>query len=84
MNQITTVAETIRQYILNEFLPGEDPGELREDTELVSGGIIDSLATLKLVSFLEREFRVTIEPHEANQDFLNTVADIASLVQSKS
>jgi len=36
-------------YILKEFLPGEDPNELTDATPLVTGGILDSLATLKLI-----------------------------------
>lgn len=83
MTGIATTAGTIRSYILDEFLPGEDPAELTDTTELVTGGIIDSLATLKLVSFLEDEFRVSIQPHEANRDHLNTIEDITRLVESK-
>ena len=77
------VKARIRTYILEEFLPGEDPRELTEAVPLVSGGILDSLATLKLVTFLEEEFRIEIQAHETGLDYMNTIADIAKLVQSK-
>ena len=32
---------------------GEDPSELTETTPLITGGILDSFATMKLVMFLE-------------------------------
>ena len=83
MNQVTSHAETIKQFLLTEFLPDEDPSELTETTELVAGGILDSLATLKLVAFLEEEFSISIEPHEANKDDLNSIETICELVASK-
>jgi acyl carrier protein len=38
---------------------------------------------LKVVSFLENQFGITIEPHEAVVENLNTLSDIARLVISK-
>ena len=77
------VKETIKAYILEEFLPGEDPAELTDSTPLITGGILDSLATLKLVLFLEERFHIKIEAHETMVDYLDTVSDIAQLVSSK-
>jgi acyl carrier protein len=73
----------VKEYILKEFLPGESPDKLTEATPLISGRILDSLSTLKLVAFLEEAFGVQIEPHEADVEHLDTISKIASLVQSK-
>jgi acyl carrier protein len=75
--------EAIKRYILEEFLPGEDPAELTDSTPLITGGILDSLATIKLVVFLEERFQIQIQAHETMVDYLNTISDIAQLVQSK-
>jgi len=75
--------EIIKGFILEEFLPGENPAALTDSTPLITGGILDSLATLKLVVFLEERFQVKIQAHETMVDYLNTVADIAQLVSSK-
>ena len=80
---IQDIKETIKAYILEEFLPGEDPAELTDSTPLITGGILDSLATLKLVLFLEERFHIKIEAHETMVDYLNTISDIAQLVNSK-
>jgi acyl carrier protein len=80
MDEIKSVVKT---YILQEFLPGEDPSALTDTTPLVSGGILDSIATLKLVSFLEEQFRIELAPHETDADHLDTVRDIANLVNAK-
>ena len=77
------IAQTVQEYILNEFLPGEDPSELTEATPLITGGILDSISTLKLVVFLEEHFGVTVEAHEAGIDNLDTVGEIARLIARK-
>jgi acyl carrier protein len=77
------VREFVRTYILKEFLPGVDAAELTDDTPLISGGILDSLATVKLVAVLEEKFGIEIHAHEASVTHLNTVSDIASLIIEK-
>src|SRR5579885_3576938 len=77
------ISAAIHGFLLREFLPGEDPAELTDRTPLISGGILDSIGTLKLVAFLEDRFGVTIAAHEAGIDRLDAVADIAQLVARK-
>ena len=69
----TTIADKVKAFVLEEFLPGEDPDELTDSTELVSSNILDSLAILKLVSFLEEEFSIEIAAHEADEEHMNTL-----------
>ena len=74
---------TVKDFIIREFLPGENPDELTDSTPLVSGGILDSMSTLKLVSFLEDNYKIQIEAHEADADNLDTLDLISNLVTSK-
>jgi len=77
------VRAAVKEFILREFLPGEDPAELTEATPLITGGVLDSIATLKLVLFIEERFGITLEAHEVSPEHINTVADIARLVDAK-
>lgn len=77
------IKPTIKAFVLNEFLPGEDPSALTETTPLITTGILDSIAVLKLVTFLESQFGITLEAHETDPGHLNTLDDIAGLVRSK-
>jgi acyl carrier protein len=77
------IEQAVHAYILREFLPGEDPEELTEQTPLITGGILDSISTLKLVVFLEEQFEVTIEAHEAGVEHLDSVGQIARLIAEK-
>ncbi len=83
MTQIEEIQKAVKSFILQEFLPGEDPSELTDSTPLVSSGILDSLAVLKLVSFLEEQFDVEVEAHEADEEHLNTIEAICTLVHPK-
>ena len=74
---------TIRQFILATYLPGESPDNLRDDTPLRTSGILDSLATLGLVSFVEKEFGIELEAHETGIDTFDRIEDIAALVARK-
>jgi acyl carrier protein len=77
------IRTAIRDYLLEEFLPGEDPEELSDDTPLITGGVLDSISTLKLVVYLEERFGISLEAHEAGVEHLDTVDRIASLVEQK-
>ena len=77
------IREDIKEFILREFLPGENPHALTDSTPLITEGILDSLATLKLVSFLEERFGIEIRAHETDVEHLNDIASIVNLVRSK-
>ena len=77
------IKTSVKTFILDEYLPGEDPAALTDTTALMTTGILDSIAVLKVVTFLENEFGIKIQPHEAVVDNLNTIGDIARLVMSK-
>lgn len=76
------VKNQLRDYIINTFLPGEDPSNLPDDLPLKESGVLDSVSTLKLVSHVEETYNINVAPHEASSSF-DTISDIAELVQSK-
>ena len=44
------IKASVKEYILAKFLPGENPDMLEDDTPLITGGVIDSISTVELVS----------------------------------
>jgi acyl carrier protein len=77
------IKRDVKQFIMKEFLPGENPDELSESTPLITGGILDSIATLKLVMFMEERFGVTLQAHETDPDYLDTIDLIGRTVLAK-
>lgn len=81
MSDASDIKEKVKTFILNEFLPDSEPDELEDDLPLRSGGILNSIATLKLTSFLEDEFGITVEAHEMGE--FDTLEEIVDLVKEK-
>jgi acyl carrier protein len=77
------VRALVKDFILENFLPGEDPRNLTDETELKESGILDSLSTLKLVSYLEERFHVEFEANDLEAGNLSSLAHIERLVKSK-
>ena len=77
------IVETVKAFILKQFLPGEDSTALTPSTPLITGGILDSLATLEVVSFLEQRYSIELQAHEVDPSRIGTLDGIADLVQSK-
>ena len=80
---MTDVKETIRQFILATYLPGETSENLRDDTPLQTSGILDSLATMGLATFLEQQFGIELDVHDTAAERFNRIDDIAASVRRK-
>ena len=59
-----TVASTIRRFILCTNLPGESPDTLQDETPLQSSGILDSLAVVGPIAFLEKQFQIELNVYD--------------------
>jgi acyl carrier protein len=81
--ELEQLKSKVKDYILREFLPGESRDALTDSTPLISGGILDSIATLKLVSFLEESFGIALEAHDVDAEHLDTLDKIADLVKAR-
>jgi acyl carrier protein len=73
----------VKSFILEKFLPGESADQLTPSTELIHSGILDSLARLELVTFLEQQFGIELQAHDTDGANFGTLEDIDRLVQSK-
>lgn len=83
MSDRTDIVQAVRELLLQGVLAGEDPGALQDSTPLITGGVLDSIRTVKLVGDLEDRFGVAFEAFEMSVDYLNTIEDIASTVLRK-
>ena|SRR5687767_3351083 len=77
------VKAAVRHYILCTHLQGEAPDALHDDTPLQTSGILDSLATVGLIAFVEKEFGVELDVADTSVERFDTVADIAATVAHK-
>jgi acyl carrier protein len=77
---VATEAVTDRvQRLFVETLSVEVPSP---DTDLIEGGLLDSLALVELLFALEREFAVTIALENLDIDTFRSVRTIAQFVEN--
>lgn len=69
--------------MLEEFRPGGFNDNFRDDESLIQSGVLDSLSILKLISFLDEEFNVSLDEDEFEPEKLETIDRIAGLVAGK-
>ncbi|AMM40183.1 acyl carrier protein [Candidatus Desulfofervidus auxilii] len=77
------IEQKIRDFIRDNFLMGEDDGNLSSNDSLLEKGIIDSVGILELVSFLEETFDIKVQDEELVPENLDSIAFIVNYIQHK-
>jgi D-alanine--poly(phosphoribitol) ligase subunit 2 len=68
----------LRDYIQKEIAKGR---ELTDDESLLEGGILDSLAIVKLVSYIEDEFDIEVPDSDFDPENFETISAIVQLIE---
>jgi clorobiocin biosynthesis protein CloN5 len=74
------VANRVAEFIRRELLDGDPRGELTESTPLLEWGVLNSLNTVRLLTFIREDIGVLVPPTEINARNLRNVRAIASMV----
>lgn len=76
-----SLTASVRAFILEAFLFGEDSDELTSDTHLVEQGVVNSINVLQLVEFMEETYDIMLEPQELHE--LISISNIANVIATK-
>ena len=76
------VLETVKTYIVENFLFGDD-SRISPDTDFLENGILDSTGVLELVGFLEEKFGIRVEDDEVVPDNMNSLEKITLYISKK-
>jgi len=71
------------EFIKKDLAKGKGIGTLSEADNLVEAGVMDSLAIMKLILFLEDEFAIRITDEDMALQNFTSIDSIYSLVQKK-
>lgn len=74
--------QTIREFVIENFLFGDDNG-LKEGDSFLDNGIIDSTGILELVTFLEKTYEITVEDEELIPENLDSIDNVVQYLQRK-
>ena len=73
--------EKIRQYIIDKCMFGEGP--LDDEEMLFEGGIMDSIALIKMLSFIEREFQIIIDMVDVTMEKFSSLNNILQTLEAR-
>jgi acyl carrier protein len=75
--------QKLRQFIINDFLYGQESQNLLGDDSLIEKGIIDSTGVLHLVAFLQEEFNIEVLDEDVVPENLDTLNRLVSFIKRK-
>ncbi len=78
-----TITLGIKNFVVSNFLYGQDGQSLATDQSFLESGIIDSTGVLELVAFLEQQFSITVADRELLPENLDSVQNAAAFVSRK-
>jgi acyl carrier protein/D-alanine--poly(phosphoribitol) ligase subunit 2 len=71
----------IIDYVKKEFLEDDSNMEIKEDTPLISSGIVDSFSMVSLKTFLEKKYKIQIPDAKATPEAFDSVNNIISMLK---
>ena len=74
--------QKLAEYITSTFLFGNSDN-LRVDTSFLGNGIVDSTGMLEFISYIEREFQISIADSELVPENLDSIEKAAAFIEMK-
>ena len=76
------VAETLSEFIREKFEIGDDP-DFNNDVHLFNEGFVDSFGAVEIIHFVEETYNIEVTQKDITLFPMNTVNEIAEVVESK-
>ena len=77
------IETVLKEFIAEEFMFDRPASDLSNDLSLIQEGIIDSLGIFMLVSFIDNQFGVKVEPEDVVLDNFETINKIKDLITTR-
>jgi acyl carrier protein len=79
----TDLVETIRSYILENFLFTDDTSALGLEDSLLETGVVDSTGMMEIITFLEADLGVQVADDDMTPENLDSVSRLVKYVLTK-
>jgi acyl carrier protein len=77
-----TIAQQVREFIVSNFLYGQE-GALRDTDSFLGEGIIDSTGVLQLVMFLEESYGFAVADEDLTPENLDSIKSVSDYISRK-
>ena len=78
-----SIKQTIRRYVLENFLFTDDDSALQDGDSFLAGGIIDSTGVLEIMLFIEETYDIKVEDDEMLPENLDSIDNLVVFIQRK-
>ncbi|OAJ75320.1 acyl carrier protein [Brevibacillus sp. SKDU10] len=78
-----TAREKIRHFIEKNLVIFDDHVELSDEDNIFELGFVNSLFAMKMLTFVEEEFNITIDNDELDLINFSSVSNIVRLIEKK-
>ncbi len=80
---MSQIREELRNFVVDNFLLGQEPSGLTDEASFLEEGIVDSTGVLELVSFLERRYAIKLEDEELVPENLDSIENLVAFLERK-
>ena len=78
------IKNEIRNFIIENFLYGDDSGNLGADDSFFDKGIVDSTGILSIINFVEERFNISVADEEMTPENFDSISRITAYTERKS
>ncbi len=83
MNSKPNISKSVREFIVDNFLLGEEDEDFTNNRSFLESGVIDSMGILELITFVEDTYEMDIADDELIPENLDSVDRVTKFIQSK-
>jgi acyl carrier protein len=82
MAEARSIAQQLRQFIIENFLYGQERA-FADDASFLAEGIVDSTGVLQLVTFLEETYGITVDDEDLIPENLDSINCVTTYICGK-
>lgn len=78
-----SIKEKVKNYVVENFLFGNEADPIGDDDSFIERGIIDSTGIMELIEFLEKTYGISLDDKELVPENLDSLNNLSRFVLSK-
>lgn len=78
-----SLQQTLREYLISQYLKDDIPAGFDDDYNLIDAGVLDSLAIINLVTYLEKQHQIEFDDGDIVPEHFASVNALTLFVQQK-
>jgi acyl carrier protein len=76
-------AKRISKYVSENLLYVDEGFHYDHDTSFIGEGLIDSMGVMELLSYVQKEFDITVDQQEVTPDNFDSINKLAAFIERK-